>query len=354
MILQIADILPREMQGILACCSPIPPLVRQHLLHLHEIILKAREMPLTSIQHIGQPLAIPKHISIPRELDTDDPLHCVHDLTHLQDIRDDLPTLLSSTIVDYSNNVEPMDLDSVRVSFKSKPQARVFLQNGLNSNRKRDAAIAFTSPYARYTRMKSETLVAESAEKDRIERTRQFFLKTVEGVETSAEQTGASTNDSLPAEDKEYKKTESTTAQDTADSCPREAAKTKKLLPLSSQMKKHKQSKKKISIKRLGVAKNEVASIDTASGTSSYQTRSSSSPAKKVPKKSFKAGSQISENADTVSPFDYSQVDYKGFHRSARDDGSRRGKGNRGRGARGRSNGRANKKSQKSLTYSSK
>jgi exosome complex exonuclease RRP6 len=31
MLLQIAESLPREMQGILACCNPIPPLVRQHL-----------------------------------------------------------------------------------------------------------------------------------------------------------------------------------------------------------------------------------------------------------------------------------------------------------------------------------
>lgn len=46
MMLNIAETLPREMQGILACCNPIPPLVRQNLLRLHKIILKAREQPL--------------------------------------------------------------------------------------------------------------------------------------------------------------------------------------------------------------------------------------------------------------------------------------------------------------------
>lgn len=54
MMLQIAENLPREMQGILACCNPIPPLVRQHLHMLHRFILKAREQPLNkvSIEHL--------------------------------------------------------------------------------------------------------------------------------------------------------------------------------------------------------------------------------------------------------------------------------------------------------------
>lgn len=49
MMLQICEALPREMQGILACCNPIPPLVRSHLLELHQIILKAREQPLEKV-----------------------------------------------------------------------------------------------------------------------------------------------------------------------------------------------------------------------------------------------------------------------------------------------------------------
>nr|CAD7427585.1 unnamed protein product [Timema monikensis] len=47
MMLQIADTLPREMQGILACCNPIPTTVRKNLVNLHQIVLKAREQPLT-------------------------------------------------------------------------------------------------------------------------------------------------------------------------------------------------------------------------------------------------------------------------------------------------------------------
>ena len=49
MLLKICSELPREMQGILACCSPIPPLVKQNLNHIHTVILKAREQELTSV-----------------------------------------------------------------------------------------------------------------------------------------------------------------------------------------------------------------------------------------------------------------------------------------------------------------
>ena len=53
MMLQISENLPREMQGILACCNPVPPLVRSNLLQLHQIILKAREQPLEKVGKFG-------------------------------------------------------------------------------------------------------------------------------------------------------------------------------------------------------------------------------------------------------------------------------------------------------------
>lgn len=49
MLLQIAEVLPKEMQGILACCNPIPPLVKTELLTLHTIIREAREQPMIDV-----------------------------------------------------------------------------------------------------------------------------------------------------------------------------------------------------------------------------------------------------------------------------------------------------------------
>lgn len=51
MMLTIAEALPREMQGVLACCNPIPPLVKQNLQLLHQFILKARDQPLIKVQN---------------------------------------------------------------------------------------------------------------------------------------------------------------------------------------------------------------------------------------------------------------------------------------------------------------
>ncbi|KAL1021159.1 hypothetical protein UPYG_G00009580 [Umbra pygmaea] len=46
MMIKISEVLPKEPQGIIACCSPVPPLVRQQVNELHLLIKQAREMPL--------------------------------------------------------------------------------------------------------------------------------------------------------------------------------------------------------------------------------------------------------------------------------------------------------------------
>ncbi|XP_076472354.1 exosome complex component 10-like [Babylonia areolata] len=56
MLLQMAEILPRERQGVLACCNPIPPLVRQCQHELHSLILQARETTLTQMEAKKTPL----------------------------------------------------------------------------------------------------------------------------------------------------------------------------------------------------------------------------------------------------------------------------------------------------------
>ncbi|XP_053307791.1 exosome component 10 [Spea bombifrons] len=46
MLLKIAEELPKEPQGIIACCNPVPPLVRQQINELSLLIQQARETPL--------------------------------------------------------------------------------------------------------------------------------------------------------------------------------------------------------------------------------------------------------------------------------------------------------------------
>lgn len=42
--------LPREPQGIIACCNPVPPLVRQQVNELHLLVQQARETPLLKVR----------------------------------------------------------------------------------------------------------------------------------------------------------------------------------------------------------------------------------------------------------------------------------------------------------------
>uniref|UniRef100_A0A665TRW3 Exosome complex component 10 n=1 Tax=Echeneis naucrates TaxID=173247 RepID=A0A665TRW3_ECHNA len=46
MMSKISEELPKEPQGIIACCNPVPPLVRQQVNELHLLVQQAREMPL--------------------------------------------------------------------------------------------------------------------------------------------------------------------------------------------------------------------------------------------------------------------------------------------------------------------
>lgn len=44
----------REPQGIIACCNPVPPLVRQQVNELHLLVQQAREMPLLKVSNDGR------------------------------------------------------------------------------------------------------------------------------------------------------------------------------------------------------------------------------------------------------------------------------------------------------------
>uniref|UniRef100_A0A7N8X7I2 Exosome complex component 10 n=1 Tax=Mastacembelus armatus TaxID=205130 RepID=A0A7N8X7I2_9TELE len=50
MMSKISEELPKEPQGIIACCNPVPPLVRQQVNELHLLVQQAREMPLLKVR----------------------------------------------------------------------------------------------------------------------------------------------------------------------------------------------------------------------------------------------------------------------------------------------------------------
>ncbi|XP_028266781.1 exosome complex component 10 [Parambassis ranga] len=54
MMNKISEELPKETQGIIACCNPVPPLVRQQVNELHLLVQEAREMPLLKAEIAAQ------------------------------------------------------------------------------------------------------------------------------------------------------------------------------------------------------------------------------------------------------------------------------------------------------------
>ncbi|XP_047543391.1 exosome component 10 isoform X1 [Vanessa atalanta] len=46
MLLSLAEALPREMQGLSACCNPMSPFLKQNLVTVHRMLLSCRELPL--------------------------------------------------------------------------------------------------------------------------------------------------------------------------------------------------------------------------------------------------------------------------------------------------------------------
>lgn len=172
MLLQISESLPREMQGILACCNPIPPLVRQHLNLLHQIVLKAREQPLIKPM-INESNLVRPAVNLNDKKDLlNHPLYCPHDLSHQTDFRDDLPTKIGNVnlIKDVDDKIE---IRSVALSVFDKSE---------NVTRKRNDKInvQFVSPYQRYKLMipfmeeqkKRELAMEEEKKKQAIEEKR--------------------------------------------------------------------------------------------------------------------------------------------------------------------------------------
>uniref|UniRef100_A0A182QEF5 HRDC domain-containing protein n=1 Tax=Anopheles farauti TaxID=69004 RepID=A0A182QEF5_9DIPT len=112
MALDIASKLPREMQGILASCTPVPSLVRQHLHALHQIILKARDLPavIGDQTQTGEQQADTRH-KMQSSYDFANPLVCPHDDVGFTDAAGDgtnHPTLLG----DLTNTLHAVTLES--------------------------------------------------------------------------------------------------------------------------------------------------------------------------------------------------------------------------------------------------
>ncbi|XP_075917279.1 exosome complex component 10-like isoform X2 [Petromyzon marinus] len=82
MLMKIAEEMPRELQGVLACCNPVPPLVRQNANELWQLVKQARLVPLIKSE---TPIKAPSRTFITRTERLENPLFCPHDGLSLDD-----------------------------------------------------------------------------------------------------------------------------------------------------------------------------------------------------------------------------------------------------------------------------
>ncbi|KAH8418079.1 hypothetical protein KR222_011461, partial [Zaprionus bogoriensis] len=172
MMLQIAESLPREMQGILACCNPIPPLVRQQLHTLHQIVLRAREQPLVKpILEVHNNGLGAVHLSATTK-DFNSKLNCPHDFSHQEETRDDLPTLLKRCTTSGKLLTEQPKQDESTVRF-ADPDFALFQASATSKNEEqhrwwntRKESQTLRMPYKRYLAilpLMQEQKIAQSA-----------------------------------------------------------------------------------------------------------------------------------------------------------------------------------------------
>lgn len=151
MLLQISEILPRERQGVFACCNPIPPLVRQYLVEIHNIVMEAREVPLTSVT--TPKTKEPSSYKHPK-YNPDSLLNCSHDMTYQHKYQDlgSTPCLLDSAVLTEKSLMFGNDKITI---LKNKPILTVFQdppQREMTRAQRMAAAITatFVSPLTQY------------------------------------------------------------------------------------------------------------------------------------------------------------------------------------------------------------
>ncbi|XP_037948594.1 exosome component 10-like [Teleopsis dalmanni] len=248
MLLRISETLPREAQGILACCNPIPPLVRQNLYVLHDIILKARAKPLIKPTLVGDAFS---RVATKGSKDYDNILYCPHDLTVVEDFRDDLPTMLK---ID-KNNVDVNEIDEIaeKITYLQLPTVDVFekmnaiyddplkkaIKEGCNKSK-------FKTPYERYLAILPQIEKEKLEEAERIaheNRSRQLCPSAPKVV--VKEEINTENDDTLNVSIKEYLKRKRVESDG-----PSTSSKVAKMQSTSTLDQKDKPSSSKASLKK--------------------------------------------------------------------------------------------------------
>lgn len=123
MMLQICKILPKEPEGIIALCHPLPVLVQGHVDEIHRMIQKARQKPLVEAETV-RPQLKPTRLQHPR-YQANSLLDCPHDLSHQSEAQNQTDS--TQTIGESDSK---MDVDSVVAAVQEKEEPDISVFNG--------------------------------------------------------------------------------------------------------------------------------------------------------------------------------------------------------------------------------
>ncbi|CAH0715973.1 unnamed protein product, partial [Brenthis ino] len=147
MVLALAETLPREVQGVAACCSPAPPFLRQHLVAVHRMLLSCRELPLEP-QLYQMPSSVVTMAPQQRVL-----TYNVHDLSHFPEYKDDTINLDQTSMFLEQTPTHQPDV----VAFRADDDTAIV--SDLNVDAK-----MFIPPYDRYRKYRTLAQVEEIKE----------------------------------------------------------------------------------------------------------------------------------------------------------------------------------------------
>ncbi|CAL1530478.1 unnamed protein product [Lymnaea stagnalis] len=158
MMLQIAEILPRERQGVLACCNPIPPLVRQSLIELHHMVLQARDLTPSKTE---KPSNVQQQQTNLTLFGPETSLTCPHDMSHIESWKTNIEQQISETGL-VAHTASMFNLSSVIT--KTLPVISAFTAKPMKSKTSTEKLVAtlkssFLNPFVRYLPKDSEGII---------------------------------------------------------------------------------------------------------------------------------------------------------------------------------------------------
>ncbi|XP_049608921.1 exosome complex component 10 [Syngnathus scovelli] len=300
MMIKISEELPKEPQGIIACCNPVPPMVRQQVNELHLLVQEAREMPLLKVE-----IATPKTKGLAPTRTTKVTLFGPHDTSRVHIADDELPVKQG---VLFSDDDHKSDTDvekirslvaSAKITLFEEPVAKEILESlSVAQMKARRIIESFENPFRMYL-PSSGVHVNENAKSDPsskiFEISQRWKLRTMEQQQRELE---------LAKKAKEEAKQQAKKA--------------------AEERRKAKESYKE-SLQNVATVRQQAAECAKVDGKKRERVPSEPGESTPKPSKKLKSAEKKKTKAspqESFKPFDYSQSDLKVFSDTKSKDNS--------------------------------